>query len=672
MNRKSIVAAVSVLALMIVGIVMLVGRLYEREDPGQAAPVTSAYAGILGAVPSDAALVFCLDGSRAAQRLAADSTGVLGPFIGPGAGPAFRPFLSLAARERTVVSLHNSGTLVPLVVSSLPQADSARLSPYLSLAAAAGLKTAYDSDSGLLFASRSETLVGTALRHLSDDYSVLQAGGFAEALTSVRDGNIVLVCGAYAAKIYQAFASKERRSHASAAGNMARWLALGIDRLSEEGLSLSGGASTADPNYLRIFSGKSTLEAAFPEVLPSDVQSVFSILVPDLDAYLEGFSRYNDARSGKRTLNDAFVRRLAVREAVVATLADGVRVLLVRCGSDPCAEKEIHTDSHVAEIAACFGEPFRAVKDTLCLKLGGKWLAYGPEKALRSLSEGARLKKLLSDAGLSPAPVDGVVCYAAVNGTLLKDLFATPVVEALTPYVQGVPLVPALATAGMASESRPAVSLRLVRRETPPEDATLALRDTAVLVPKGPFTVKNSATGKDNTLYQNDHLSICLKDETGKDQWGIPFKEPFCGRVQVIDYYANGRLQFLFAAGSKLYLLDRLGRFVNGFPVSLGKEVLLGPDVYDFSGAHGYKVMVLHKDNTLSLYNLHGQRPEGWSDIAPAEPVKGLPEYVKGEDGKHYWLVPTALGTAVYGFYGGDPLPKKEAAKILKHTKSNG
>jgi hypothetical protein len=142
--------------------------------------------------------------------------------------------------------------------------------------------------------------------------------------------------------------------------------------------------------------------------------------------------------------------------------------------------------------------------------------------------------------------------------------------------------------------------------------------------------------------------------------------------VETIDYYANGRLQFLFAAGSKLYLIDRLGRFVTGFPADLGKEVLLGPDVYDFTGAHGYRAMVLHKDNTLSLYNLHGQKAENWTDIRPDAAVKGLPEYVDGGDGRHYWVVPTAAGPCVYDFGGGEPLPKKQAAKILKRTKTNG
>ena len=37
----------------------------------------------------------------------------------------------------------------------------------------------------------------------------------------------------------------------------------------------------------------------------------------------------------------------------------------------------------------------------------------------------------------------------------------------------------------------------------------------------------------------------------------------FCGAVATIDYYANGKLQFLFAAGSRLYLIDRLGAMVT-------------------------------------------------------------------------------------------------------------
>lgn len=669
MDNKKIIAAVAVLALMIAGIAALVRNLYSDGDPAPAEAVSSPYSRLLQAVPPDAALLFCLDGTRSAQRLAADSTGVFSAFAGPSSGPSFKAYLSHVSRHRTVVSLHNSGALVPLVVTELPGADSAHLAPYLPLAEAAGLKTAYDPAGGLLFASRSETLIGAARRHFSDGYSLLQASGFAEALSQVPGDNLFFINGSYASKIYQVYAARERRPHGGVAGNLAGWFACAWEKLTPEAIRFTGSAVTSERNYLSVFSGKSQAEPAFPEVLPSSVLSALSVVVPDWESYREGYMRYTDARSGRRTLDDAWARHLAVREAVVATLEDGAKVLLVRCGSDPGGDKGIHPDSHAAEIAACFGAPFAAVKDSLCLR-SGKWLVYGPEGALKGFSEGPRLKSLLGTAGLSLPSLEGVTCYAAVTGTLISSLFSAETATALLPYVEGAPLVPAVVSAGRVS-GRTALSFHLAKCK--PEDGEIpltALRDTAVLVPTGPFRVKNSATGQENTLYQNAKLSICLRDENGKDQWGVPFRERICGRVETIDYYGNGRLQFLFAAGSRLYLIDRLGRYVTGFPVDLGREILLGPDAYDFTGAHGYRAMVLHKDNTLSLYNLHGQKPEGWKDIAPAEPVKGLPEYVDGGDGKHYWLVPTAAGTAVYGFLGGDPLPKKEAARILKKTKN--
>ena len=39
-------------------------------------------------------------------------------------------------------------------------------------------------------------------------------------------------------------------------------------------------------------------------------------------------------------------------------------------------------------------------------------------------------------------------------------------------------------------------------------------------------------------------------------------------------------------------------------------------------------------------------------------------------DSVKYWFVPTSAGIKIYGFLGGDPLSDKEAAKIMKRTKT--
>jgi uncharacterized membrane protein len=177
----------------------------------------------------------------------------------------------------------------------------------------------------------------------------------------------------------------------------------------------------------------------------------------------------------------------------------------------------------------------------------------------------------------------------------------------------------------------------------------------------------NSGTGRMNLFYQQSNGAICLKEEDGKVIWGVPFKKTLCGTAHTIDYFANGKLQILFAAGSELYLIDRLGRFVNGFPVDLGKEIVLGPDVYDFNGVNSYNVLVLHKDNTVDMYNLHGKKPDSWQGITCDETIKSLPEkIVVGTNS--FWVVRTSIQTLIYPFYGGEPLNSFEGDEMILPT----
>ena len=123
----------------------------------------------------------------------------------------------------------------------------------------------------------------------------------------------------------------------------------------------------------------------------------------------------------------------------------------------------------------------------------------------------------------------------------------------------------------------------------------------------------------------------------------------------------------MFGAGSSLYLIDRSGRFVGGFPTELGKEILIGPEVYEFNGAKSYSVMVLHKDNTIEMYDLHGQKPESWKGITCKETIKSLPERMVVGD-KGIWVVRTSMQTLIYPFNGGSPLSSFEGDMMILPT----
>ena len=66
--------------------------------------------------------------------------------------------------------------------------------------------------------------------------------------------------------------------------------------------------------------------------------------------------------------------------------------------------------------------------------------------------------------------------------------------------------------------------------------------------------------------------------------------------------------------------------------------------------------MVLHKDNTIEMYNLQGQKPASWKGISiSGETLNNLPERID-LGGSTFWIVRTSVQTLIYPFYGGEPM----------------
>lgn len=120
-------------------------------------------------------------------------------------------------------------------------------------------------------------------------------------------------------------------------------------------------------------------------------------------------------------------------------------------------------------------------------------------------------------------------------------------------------------------------------------------------IPSGPFKVRNCATGKDNLIRQNRDNSLELVDENGRSLWRIPFPGKLCGMVGQVDYYNNGKIQFLMAAGDKVHLIDRLGREVSGFPRQLPENAVVGPDKVTVRGTNYWRVDTEKKTYYLNL-----------------------------------------------------------------------
>lgn len=668
--------AVAVIALLLAGLTWAVFSLFSSPSDEEK-PVPGDFS-LLKAVPTDAALVFTFDGSREAREVIADSTGVLQAFLEDG-NPGLMDFLNANSARKTVVSLHNSGALVPLVVVDAIQLDSLKQSSAISLAAAAGMKTQVRG--GFLLASRSETLISSSIRHTESGQSVLSAPGMKEACADASGAAVVFINNSQASKLLQTFAGPGVSQEITFARRFADWVTFRIQAGAEQ-ISLKGSASVMPrtAGYMTAFMQAPPQQTGFAAMLPDAVSYAFAIAMDSPSDYLDRYKDYQDTRGNLIAYNAdiasskgfdvsplKWYSSLHLKEVVCAAfrMEDGMhKVLLMQCGQGGkkgAVQVNPYPGFSRRVLGPCFSAP-----DSLVIYLDGGWRVYGDKAALELYSNKEfltySLKSRLDEAGI--AVPKGMLAYASLSDApeVVADIFSGPRAEAVSRYLNGASFAPAFAV--LRTGSRPALQVTLDRRmEQKIREGESFIKDTSVVVPAGPYDVENYTNGKTYSLYQNKHMYICLNDENGKGVWGIPFSKPICGRVESIDFFHNGRRQFLFAAGSSLYLLDIQARFVNGFPLDLGLPIRLGPAAYEFDGE--YRVMVLHKNNTLEMYDLKGKRPLGWKGIAPEDKIRTLPELLVS-GGANYWIVTTSAGTKVYPFEGGEPLGRKDAEKLLK------
>lgn len=695
MNKKTLLTLIIVAAALIAGIAVGVALLYsgKGQDGEQDYDFLQKHK-LVTAVPSDAAIVFCVKDFGRACELLSDSTALFGELLSGQFKDIATAGLSDLRKAPVIFSVHYSKDMPALMVIEAPEdiADSTEaFKRLMATAEKSGLRSM--TEEGLILLSPSETVINSSVRHISGGNSILDADGFREITDFALGDDLVFFSHAYADKLLGDFASSKHRRLGAFVKELADWSVFSLTKKSENSVSLHGNLLyDNDPYYFMNVlrkGGAGTVTVA--EAVPADASFVAALPIGNIKDFLGGRRDFLDANGRLDQYENAvaqskgdggidaeeWAKRLDIKEIASVTINFGDKsrkAVLVRPGVKFSKESAAQNCSGFPELL--FGEMFKGESDsTASVTAIEGWLVFAQPDVAAAYSETEFLQETLADrlktASLSaqlPARDCGFWMYCSLgeNPEIIENTFSPRIASGCRKMMTGVNYAPVFLTVWNEGET---MSLDMdIERAALPQDVipASAIRDSgAVIVPEGPFKVKNCGTGQINTFYQNSHLSICLQDENGKDMWGVPFKEKICGYVQEVDYYNNGKIQFLFAAGSKLYLIDRLGRFVSGFPAETGRSIAAGPAVYDFTGAKGYTAMVLHKDNTVGYYNLHGETVESWGGITADETILTLPELLEG-NGERYWIVRTSLRAMIFPFNGGEPLVKGEAGKTIK------
>lgn len=712
MSRRSIIICLAALAAMLLFITIGVAVLYSGTGTKRVEykVADNSQFLLLPAVPTDALAVCCFSEPSSVLSGVVSSNGFAKSLLSSG-----------VSLDNMVVSLHFAGKVCPLYLFDAGDPDDAVKfeSAIKSLAKSAGLHAeSFDcseldtdrkiADHMVVLVSPSRDVVKSSVRHLKAGESVIGINDFAMASSAVSGKNILFVSNRNSHNLLPAFLTGKFARHSDFIRRISDWVVLDITGADSDKTSFVGQlVSDSDtPDIISVFADCGGAVSSVSEMLPSYTVSVMTLPLKKITQFIAAYQNFLDSKQGlqrkmiqRNRLADStgvtpedFCERMEVMEmATVAFIVSGKleRVNLMKVNSVDARllfsnagitsvknySPAVHEYDYEDFAASVFGDMF-SLKDERYFTYMNGWVVSGSEAAVREYASGRalsyNLKEYMANADLPDMLSDGPAAFKAYlslteDAGVLENYAHKAVLKQFASLYEGVDYSGIVLTSGRNSEADQ-LTVEMFRNAIRRSKAPVAERNTEITVSRGPFKVKNSHTGKMNSFYQRkENNYLCLNDENGKGMWGVPFEAPICGTATTIDFYNNKKLQILFASGSRLYLIDRLGRFVKDCSVDLKKEILLGPSVYDFSGNRKYNVIVLHKDNTIEMYNLKGERPSVWNTISAPETVTGLPERLE-LSGKTFWCVRTSVQTLIYPFGGGQPVTEFQGDQMILPT----
>ncbi len=135
---------------------------------------------------------------------------------------------------------------------------------------------------------------------------------------------------------------------------------------------------------------------------------------------------------------------------------------------------------------------------------------------------------------------------------------------------------------------------------------------------------------KEKEIFLTDSSNnLYLMNNSGSIRWSRDFDEPIMGEAEQVDLYKNDNLQYVFATQNHLQLLDRKGRDVASFPISLSAPATTGLAAFDYNDNKNYRYFISCRNNNAYGYYAAGNPLEGWSPQSLDAPLDHPVKYFK-------------------------------------------
>jgi hypothetical protein len=127
------------------------------------------------------------------------------------------------------------------------------------------------------------------------------------------------------------------------------------------------------------------------------------------------------------------------------------------------------------------------------------------------------------------------------------------------------------------------------------------------------FVVKSHVDRSNEVFLQDSSNQIHLVSSKGMVLWSKVVNGPILGDVYQIDFFKNGKLQYLFATEGTLHIIDRLGNYVQPSPLAVKIKQIEFLSLIDYDHSRNYRFLIADRSGKLWMYDKEGNNLEGWN-----------------------------------------------------------
>jgi hypothetical protein len=151
---------------------------------------------------------------------------------------------------------------------------------------------------------------------------------------------------------------------------------------------------------------------------------------------------------------------------------------------------------------------------------------------------------------------------------------------------------------------------------------------------------KNHTTQDNEIIFQDDDNTLYLMSSTGNLIWKKKLLEPIKSTIYTVDVFKNGKLQVLFNTKNHLYIIDRNGNYLQGYPIKSPANITSNITLLDYNYNRDYRILIACADKKIYNYNIYGLKTDGFIPFKTSEIVElpinylnvGLSDYLIAVD----------------------------------------